>query len=83
MNCIMLREAIHQGQTIRKFRVVLNNGRRMAREISGTSVGRKRILTFKTTTVTSFTVYLDDAHGMDNIIGVTAYLIDEKLLERE
>lgn len=82
MNCIVLREAIHLGQTIRKFRIVLNNGKKFVREISGTSVGRKRILTFKTSTVTSFTVYLEDAQGMDNIIGVTAYLIDEGLLEK-
>lgn len=54
----------------------------MVREIAGTSVGRKRILTFKTTAVTSFTVYLDDVKGVDNVIGVTAYLMDEKLLEK-
>ena len=82
MNCITLREAIHLGQTIRKFRIVMYNGKKVVREISGTSVGRKRILTFKTTTVTSFTVYLEDAKGMDNVRGVTAYLLDEKLLEK-
>jgi alpha-L-fucosidase len=81
LNCIVLREAIHNGQTIRKFRVVLNNGKKAVREIRGTSVGRKRILTFPATTVRSFTVYLEDAMGMDNIIGVSAYLIDEKLVE--
>jgi alpha-L-fucosidase len=82
MNCIILREAIHLGQTIRRFRIVMNNGKKVVREISGTSVGRKRILTFKTATVTSFTVYLEDAKGMDNVMGVTAYLMDEKLLEK-
>jgi alpha-L-fucosidase len=82
MNCIILKEAIHHGQTIRKFRIVMNNGRKVAREVAGSSVGRKRILTFKTTTVTSFTVYLEDARGMDNIIGVSAYLINENLLEK-
>jgi alpha-L-fucosidase len=82
MNCIVLREAIHFGQTIRKFRIVLNNGRKVVREISGTSVGRKRILTFKSTTATSFTVYLEDSRGMDNIIGVTAYLLKEDLVEK-
>ena len=56
------------------------NGKRAVREISGTSVGRKRIL-YRTTTITSFTVYLDDVKGADNVIGVSAYLIDERLLE--
>ena len=82
LNCIVLREAIHLGQTIRKFRIVMNNGKKVVREITGTSVGRRRILTFKTTTLTSFTVYLEDARGMDNIIGVTAYLMDERLIEK-
>lgn len=82
MNCIILREAIHLGQTVRKFRIVLYNGKKVIREIAGTSIGRKRILTFKPVTATSFTVYLEDAKGGDNVIGVSAYLIDEKLLEK-
>jgi hypothetical protein len=60
----------------------MNNGKKIVREITGTSVGKKRILTFKTTTATSFTVYLEDARGIDNIIGVTAYLLNENLLEK-
>lgn len=82
MNCIILREAIHLGQTVRKFRIVFYNGKKVIREIAGTSIGRKRILTFKPVTTTSFTVYLEDAKGGDNVIGVSAYLIDEKLLEK-
>jgi alpha-L-fucosidase len=82
VNCIVLREAIHLGQTIRKFRIVMYNGNKPVREIQGTSVGRKRILTFPTTYLTSFRVYLQDAQGNDNISGVAAYLIDEKLVEK-
>ncbi|MBL0268918.1 MAG: alpha-L-fucosidase [Chitinophagaceae bacterium] len=82
INCIILREAIHLGQTIRSFRIVMNNGKKVVKEISGSSVGRKRILTFKPATITSFTVYLEDAKGMDNVINVTAYLMDEKLIEK-
>lgn len=82
INCIILREAIHLGQTIRSFRIVMNNGKKVVKEISGSSVGRKRILTFKPATITSFTVYLEDAKGMDNVINVTGYLMDEKLIEK-
>lgn len=82
MNCIVLREAIHLGQTVRKFNIVLYNGNSIVRQIPGTSVGRKRILTFPTTTVTSFKVFLQDAMGNDNISGIAAYLIDEKLVEK-
>ena len=82
VNCIVLREAIHMGQSIRRFSVVLYNGTKAVGEIDGTSVGRKRILTFPTTLITSFRVYLEDAKGNDNISGVAAYLIDEGLVEK-
>jgi alpha-L-fucosidase len=81
INCIVLREAIHLGQTIRRFSVVLYNGEKAIGEIQGTSVGRKRILTFPAEKITSFRVYLEDAKGNDNISGIAAYLIDEKLVE--
>lgn len=82
INCIVLREAIHLGQTIRKFRVIMYNKDKVVKEIAGTTVGRKRILTFPTSTITSFKVFLEDAKGNDNISGVAAYLIDEKLIEK-
>ena len=82
VNCIILREAIHLGQTVRKFRIELFNGEKNVTEISGTTIGRKRILTFPATEITSFKVYLEDAVGSDNISGIAAYLIDEKLIEK-
>jgi alpha-L-fucosidase len=82
MNCIVLREAIHLGQTIRKFNVVFYRENKMIGEINGTSVGRKRILTFPAKNITSFRINLEDARGEDNISGVTAYLIEERLVEK-
>ncbi len=82
INCIVLREAINLGQTVRKFNVVFYRENRNIGEIKGTSVGRKRILTFPTKNITSFRINLEDARGEDNISGVTAYLIDEKLVEK-
>jgi len=82
INCIVLREAIHLGQTVRKFNIVFYQGKKITGEIKGTSVGRKRILTFPARTITSFRVYLEDARGNDNISGVAAYLVDETLLEQ-
>ena len=82
INCIVLREAIHLGQSVRKFTIVFYKDDKMIGEIKGTSVGRKRILTFPAKNITSFRVYLEDASGSDNISGVVAYLIDEKLIEK-
>jgi len=81
-NCIVLKEAIHLGQTIRRFSIVLYYNDKAIGEVQGTSVGRKRILTFPATTITSFRVYLEDAQGNDNITGIAAYLLDEKLVEK-
>lgn len=81
MNCIVLREAIHLGQTVRQFRIVLYKNDKVVKEINGTTVGRKRILTFPAEEITSFRVFLDDIGGNDNISGVAAYLVDEKLVE--
>jgi len=82
INCIVLREAIHLGQTIKKFKLLLYNKDQVVKEIPGTTVGRKRILTFPASKVTSFKVLLEDAKGNDNISGVAAYLIEEKLIEQ-
>ena len=82
INCIVLREAIHLGQSIRKFSVVLYKNDKVIGQISGTSVGRKRILTFPAEEITSFKVFLEDAQGNDNISGIAAYLIDENLVEK-
>jgi alpha-L-fucosidase len=82
INCIVLREAIHLGQSIRRFSIVLYNNEKPIGEIQGTSVGRKRILTFPAATITSFRVYLEDAQGNDNITGIAAYLIAEGLIEK-
>lgn len=82
MNCIVLREAIHLGQSVQNFKIILFNDDKQVGEITGTTVGRKRILTFPAATVTSFKVYLDDRNGNDNVSGVAAYLIDEGLVEK-
>ncbi len=82
INCIVLREAIHLGQSIRRFSVVFYKNEKAIGQVSGTSVGRKRILTFPAVNITSFKVYLEDARGNDNISGIAAYLIDEKLVEK-
>jgi alpha-L-fucosidase len=82
VNCIVLKEAIHLGQTVEKFKIVLFNREEPVGEIDGTTIGRKRILSFPAKTITSFKVYLADRFGNDNVSGVAAYLIDEKLVEK-
>jgi len=82
VNCIVLREAIHLGQSVEKFKITLYNNDQQVGEINGTTIGRKRILSFPARSITSFRVSLTDRNGNDNISGVAAYLIEEKLIEK-
>ena len=82
VNCIVFREAIHLGQNIERFKIVLLNNDKKVDEITGTTIGRRRILTFPAKTITSFKVYIIDRNGNDNVSRVAAYLIDENLLEK-
>lgn len=82
VNCIVLKEAIHLGQTVEKFNIELYNNDKQVGEINGTTIGRKRILTFPVQTITSFKVILHDRFGNDNVSGVAAYLIDQGLVEK-
>ena len=82
INCIILKEAIHLGQSIESFKVILFNNDMQVGEIAGTTIGRKRILTFPAKIITSFKIYLIDPHGNDNVSGVAAYLVEEKLVEK-
>ena len=82
VNTIVLKEAIHLGQTVENFKIILFNDQLQVREINGTTIGRKRVLTFPTKKITSFKVYMVDRFGNDNISRAGAYLIDEKLIEK-
>jgi alpha-L-fucosidase len=82
VNCIILKEAIHLGQTVEKFKIILFNNEMQVGQLDGTTIGRKRILSFPSQTITSFKVFLIDRYGNDNVSGVAAYFLDEKLIEQ-
>jgi alpha-L-fucosidase len=82
INCIALYEYIKKGQTIRNFKIDMYNGTNKVATTGGTTVGRKKLITFPAVQISSFKVYLDDKNRVDNIRAVTAYLIDEKLVEK-
>lgn len=55
INCIVMQEAIQFGQTIAAFTVKLSTNKGVE-EIKGTTIGRKRILTFPAKNITRFTI---------------------------
>src|SRR6185369_4347460 len=46
INAIVLNEFLESGQGIKKFRILLADSKGKKKEIFGTTIGRKRIITF-------------------------------------
>jgi alpha-L-fucosidase len=82
INCIVLRENIANGQMITGYKIIIFNGKEKS-EIVGTTIGHKRILSFPPTTAESIEVYLTDMQNKDNLKSVSAYLINETLIEKQ
>jgi len=82
INCIVLREKLEQGQSVRQFSIEFYNKGQIVKEISGTTVGRKRILTFPSISISSFRVNWEANGGIGPISSTEAYLVDEKLVEK-
>lgn len=83
INCVVLKEYLEKGQHTRSFRLLLMTKKHeLLREIKGTSIGSKRILTFPTTNVGLIGLAIDDQQGYTAITEIQTYLIDEKLLEK-
>jgi alpha-L-fucosidase len=83
VNCIVLMEAIQNGQMVKEFELTLWQDQTMVEKIKGTTIGRKRILTFPEQKVTSVTLSIMDAKGMAEISEMAAYLINPAQIEKE
>lgn len=83
INCIVIEEPIRSGQRIKKFSVQLRNENKIVKEIEGTTIGRRRILTFDNTQADGFTIIISDSKAKPVLSETSAYLIAEKLVEKE
>lgn len=84
MNCIVLSENLLKGQNIVQFAITLKNDKgETIKEINGTTIGRKRILTFDAATVKSFDITIVEAKQTAAISNIYAYLVDDSLIEKE
>ncbi len=83
VNCVSLREPIQMGQRVAAFDVFLKNDEKVVRKIAGTTIGNRRILTFETVEADEIEVVVQSARAVALLSEVDAFLIDEKLIERE
>jgi alpha-L-fucosidase len=83
INCIVLKEDIETGQKIQSLTILIKQSNNTVKEIHANTVGKKRILTFPSVDADSFTVTIDEAKATPLLNEVSAYLIDESLVERD
>ncbi len=82
VNCVVLKEDITKGQHCSKFKLLLfNSNDELVKEIYGTTIGKKRIITFPAVSVNTIELTIEEQKGSTGISEIEAYLIDEKLIE--
>lgn len=82
LNCIVLKEFLKEGQNCKKFNILIKNGNReILKEISGTTIGHKRILSFPAVRANSISLVIDQQKSPTAICEFEAYLINENLVE--
>lgn len=81
VNCIVLEEAISKGQKIKKFQIKLLDKDNLVKTVDGTTIGRKRMLTFSSVPCTGFLIKIVGGTQIPSIKKIAAYSINEKLIE--
>ncbi len=83
INCVILKENIENGQHAKSFILILMNSKtQFNKEIRGTTIGNKRILTFPQTEIDNILLIIGSQKWLTQISEIEAYLIDEKLIEK-
>jgi alpha-L-fucosidase len=82
VNCIVFQENLAEGQQCAKFTIhLLDKNKRILKEINGTTIGHKRILTFPETEASSISLSIQSQKEATRIAELESYLVDEKLIE--
>lgn len=83
INCIVLRENIENGQNSKSFTILLMNTKtQLYKEIKGTTIGNKRILSFPVVDIDQIGLIIGHQKWFTRISEIEAYLIDERLVEK-
>jgi alpha-L-fucosidase len=83
INCIVLKENIENGQSSQLFTLLLINSKtEFKKEVHGTTIGNKRILTFSAVNANRIVLKINQQKSVTKISEIEAYLIDERLIEK-
>jgi alpha-L-fucosidase len=82
INCIVLNEDLSKGQHCIRYKLLLFNKKdELVKEIHGTTIGRKRILTFPAISISTIELTIEEQKAPTGISGIEGYLIAEELVE--
>ncbi len=83
INCIVLKEDLRNGQQCAAFKVLLfDKNDQLIKEITGTTIGRKRILTFPAVNINTVELTILEQKGATKIAEIEAYYINEQNIEQ-
>jgi alpha-L-fucosidase len=83
VNCVVLYENITAGQNCSAFKLLLFNKKaELIKEIHGTTIGRKRIITFPAIDFNTIELTIEGEKNATSINEIEGYLIDENLIEQ-
>ncbi len=83
INCIVLREDLRNGQQCAAFKLLLfDKDDKLVKEIKGTTIGRKRILTFPAVNISTVELTILEQKEATKIGEIEAYYINEDIIEK-
>jgi alpha-L-fucosidase len=84
INCIVFNEDLQNGQACAKFSVLLlNKNREVVKELTGTTIGRKRIITFPAIeNISRISLVINEQKKPTLISEIEVYLLNEKQVEK-
>lgn len=82
INCIVLQEDLSKGQHCSAFKLLLfDKSEKLVKEITGTTIGNKRIISFPAIDISTIELTILDQKGTTAIKEIQAYLINESDIE--
>ncbi|MBS1598955.1 MAG: alpha-L-fucosidase [Bacteroidetes bacterium] len=82
VNCIILKENLIKGQYCARFHMMLRNEKgELVKRIDGTTIGRKKIITFPAINISKIGIVIDDQKANTSMAEIEAYHIDDQLVE--
>jgi alpha-L-fucosidase len=83
INTVVLKESLLRGQHCAAFKLsLINSKRELVKEIQGTTIGNKRIITFAAVDVSAIEITILDQDGTTALNEIEAYYIDDDLADK-